>query len=232
MKVIILAAGRGSRMTSETENKPKCLVLLDGRPLIEHAIQKVSKYIPKDEILIVSGYRSDLLEYLGIRMIHNSNWSTTNIMGSLLKADEILNTGDAMVIYSDILFDETAIDLAISSSIPGVISLNNWLKIWSTRFADPLIDVEGFRTYGGRITQIGGRVESITDVQGQFAGILTLNPQTWRILKSLPNFSSLDTTTALNKIIPLGVHLTEIPYSDRWAEFDSIADMASQEKLT
>lgn len=231
MKVIILAAGRGSRMSSETENKPKCLVPLNGRPLIEHAIQKVSKYIPKDEIIIVTGYRSDLLEYLGIRTIHNSDWSTSNIMGSLLKADEILDTDDAMVIYSDIFFDETAIDLAISSSIPGVISLNNWLQIWSRRFADPLVDVEGFKAHDGRITHIGGRVESITEVQGQFAGIFTLNPQTWQILKSLPNFSNLDTTTALNKIISLGVHLTEISYSDRWLEFDSIADMTSQEKL-
>ena len=109
--------------------------------------------------------------------------------------------------------------------------MNNWLQIWSARFTDPLVDVEGFSALGGRITQIGGHVERLTDVQGQFAGIFTLNPQTWRVLKSLPGFSNLDTTTALNQIISLGVHLTEVPYSGRWAEFDSIADMASQEKL-
>jgi choline kinase len=94
-----------------------------------------------------------------------------------------------------------------------------------------LVDIEGFRTHSGRITQIGGRVERLTEVQGQFAGIFTVNPTTWRTLKSLPNFVHLDTTSALNQIISLGVNLTNIPYSGSWAEFDSISDIANQEKL-
>jgi choline kinase len=231
MKAIILAAGRGSRMSSETEAKPKCLVHFNEMPLIEHTIQKLSKRVSKDEIFIIGGYRSNLLEYLELKLINNSDWASTNIMGSLMKADEILEKEDALVVYSDIYFEETAVELAISSPVPSVLSLNNWLQIWSARFPDPLVDIEGFRTHSGRITQIGGRVERLTEVQGQFAGIFTVNPTTWRTLKSLPNFVHLDTTSALNQIISLGVNLTNIPYSGSWAEFDSISDIANQEKL-
>ena len=56
MKTIILAAGRGSRMGNLTDEKPKCLLEVFGKPLIEHQIEALTKGGIED-IAIVTGYK-------------------------------------------------------------------------------------------------------------------------------------------------------------------------------
>ena len=43
MKVIILAAGQGTRLRPLTDNKPKCMVELLGKPLIQHQIETLRR---------------------------------------------------------------------------------------------------------------------------------------------------------------------------------------------
>ncbi len=73
MKGLILAAGKGSRLRPLTENKPKVLVKVKGRPLIEHIIKDLRSLGIKD-ISIVKGYMGDVLEdrlkkYRGLEFI-------------------------------------------------------------------------------------------------------------------------------------------------------------------
>ena len=60
MKAIILAAGRGTRMKALTEEKPKCLVELDGQSLLEKQLGALRQSGIED-IAIVTGYRRELL---------------------------------------------------------------------------------------------------------------------------------------------------------------------------
>ena len=48
MKVIILAAGQGTRLRPLTDNKPKCMVELLGKPLIQHQIESFRRNGIKD----------------------------------------------------------------------------------------------------------------------------------------------------------------------------------------
>ena len=56
MKGIILAAGRGSRMASLSDEIPKCLLKVGGKPLIDRQIEALRKGGVED-ISIVTGYR-------------------------------------------------------------------------------------------------------------------------------------------------------------------------------
>jgi len=59
MKALILAAGRGKRLNKITDSRNKCMLEVNGIPLIEHNLNRVidcKEYI--DEILIVIGYRA------------------------------------------------------------------------------------------------------------------------------------------------------------------------------
>ena len=228
MKVVILAAGRGSRMNSATSDKPKCMIPFEGSTIIQRTLDALLKIFPPCDVYIVGGYKSNLLENLGVNLIENQLWESTNIMGSLLIADQILSKSDTLVVYSDIVFDVSALDLMKNSPVPGVLSLRDWNQIWSARFNDPLVDVEGFKTENGIVKLIGGKAQELDEIEGQFGGMFTTNPSTWTALKKLNNLETLDSTTALNQIVQKGVMISVVPYSGFWAEFDSMEDINNQ----
>ena len=61
MRAVILAAGRGSRLGHLGSDRPKCLVQLEGRPLIERQIAALRRG-GADEIAVVRGYRAVFLD--------------------------------------------------------------------------------------------------------------------------------------------------------------------------
>ena len=60
MQCVILAAGKGERMRPLTNDRPKPLVLVLGRPLLEHIIEALPAAI--DEIILVVGYRGEQIQ--------------------------------------------------------------------------------------------------------------------------------------------------------------------------
>lgn len=59
LKVIILAAGRGKRLGSETSDRPKVMREAAGKPLLEHVISQIPEDISKDNITIIVGYKKE-----------------------------------------------------------------------------------------------------------------------------------------------------------------------------
>lgn len=61
MKVVILAGGLGTRISEETENKPKPMVLIDDKPILWHLMNIFSSQ-GYDEFVLALGYRSDVIK--------------------------------------------------------------------------------------------------------------------------------------------------------------------------
>jgi glucose-1-phosphate cytidylyltransferase len=61
MKVAILAGGLGTRMTEETEIKPKPMVEIGGRPILWHILKHYARYGHK-EFFIALGYKSEVVK--------------------------------------------------------------------------------------------------------------------------------------------------------------------------
>ena len=64
MRAIILAAGRGSRLGHLGNDRPKCFVELEGKPLIERQIAALRRG-GADEIGVVRGYRAEMIDFPG-----------------------------------------------------------------------------------------------------------------------------------------------------------------------
>ena len=62
MRAVILAAGRGSRMGPMGNDRPKCLVKLDDRPLLDRQIAALRRG-GVNEIGVVRGYRAEMLNF-------------------------------------------------------------------------------------------------------------------------------------------------------------------------
>ena len=60
MKVIVLAAGKGSRLHSEQHTYPKVLREANGRALLEYVLEELS-FVPQEDTTIVVGYKKELV---------------------------------------------------------------------------------------------------------------------------------------------------------------------------
>lgn len=111
MKLVIIAAGRGSRLKSETKNNPKALTVINGYTIIDIILNNcVLNKI--NEIVIITGYdKTSIRSYLygkwnnlNIDYIYNDEWNLENGI-SVLKAKSSIGENDEfMVSMSDHLY--------------------------------------------------------------------------------------------------------------------------------
>ena len=113
----MLAAGMGKRLGRYTQNGTKCMVLVNGKSLIEYAIEALVK-AKIEKLTLVIGYKGDVLknyisskfneENLGgmkIEYIENSVYDKTNNIYSLYLAKDLLVNEDTILLESDVIFD-------------------------------------------------------------------------------------------------------------------------------
>lgn len=235
MKAIILAAGRGSRMRDLTDERPKCLVELRGKALLDWQLESL-RAAGIVEIAIVTGYKRELLANRGLAEFHNARWAETNMVSSLVCAQDWLQAGPCIVSYSDIFYDPTAVQSLMNCEACLAVTYDpNWLELWTKRFGDPLLDAETFRmTPEHALVEIGKKPNSVGEVQGQYMGLLRITPDGWaeitRIRSGLPpdQRDRLHMTGTLQKVIEAGrVSISAIPYRGEWGEIDSAEDFAA-----
>ena len=61
MKIIILCGGVGKRISSETKTKPKPMIKIGGKPILEHIMDRYLKYNLNDFYLLL-GYKGDQIK--------------------------------------------------------------------------------------------------------------------------------------------------------------------------
>jgi len=112
-KAIILAAGIGSRLRPITNSKPKCLVEVNGVPILGYMLKNLLQN-NIDNITIVCGYKAELIKefcYVNFpdkhfNFIYNKDYDTTNNLYSLFLAKEVFSEG-SFLMNADIIFDES-----------------------------------------------------------------------------------------------------------------------------
>ena len=70
LNAIILAAGKGERLRPLTDDKPKCMVELFGKSILEWQIEKFQKFGIND-ITIITGYKSESINHPKFNLLKN-----------------------------------------------------------------------------------------------------------------------------------------------------------------
>lgn len=234
---LILAAGRGSRLGAMTDARPKCLTILAGRPLISYQIDSL-RAGGCSKVGLVTGYAAHCLQEYGDFNYHNADWGTSNMVTSLEAAGELLESKTVIVCYSDIVFESVAVRQLGESEFDLAISYDvNWESLWTKRFTDPLSDAETFRLdTAGMVQEIGHKPSSISDVQGQYMGLLKMTPNGWSSIEAARNSMHASArlgqsmTELLGGLVEMSVQLGAIPYSDWWFEIDTPNDLRLAEE--
>jgi len=239
VKAIILAAGRGSRMKAMTNERPKCLLELHRKSLLERQLDAI-RDAGVSEISIVTGYKREMLLSYGLREFYNPRWAETNMVSSLACAAEWLKDEPCIVSYSDIFYSSDAVKSLMGSHADIAVTYDpNWLKLWENRFSDPLQDAETFRlNKDGTLAEIGNKPKTVDEVQGQYMGLLWFSPKGWNAVVSIRDKlndlerDQIHMTGMLQLVIKFGVvSIVAIPYKGVWGECDSIEDIGVAENL-
>jgi len=103
MKVIILAAGKGTRLHSEEANIPKALREVCGKPLLRYVLDNIA-FIPEEDIYIVVGYKKEMILRAFRGQYHFVEQEEQLGTGhAVMMAEPFLRDyqGDVMVLYGD-----------------------------------------------------------------------------------------------------------------------------------
>lgn len=230
MRGLVLAAGRGSRLGKATADRPKALVEVWGRTLLDRQVRAL-RHAGATEVGCVIGWRAEAFQnVLGIdRIFTNREWGTTSMVESLMRADDWLRDDLCLVSYGDIVFSgRDALALAHCGADVAIAQDPRWLEVWSQRFSDPLADAETFSVdENGWVTEIGGRPRDLGQVQGQFVGLLLFSPRGWSVTRELAlRTRPRDTTGLLGALVATGAaRVRSVPLRDAWWEFDHADDL-------
>lgn len=239
MKIIVLAAGRGSRMKNSTEMTPKGMVPIFGKPILQHCLDTLEKAgVEKGNIGIVTGYQKEKINFPGITYFHNDNWAETNMFASLRMASEWLKTEPCIMCYSDILFStEPILKLIESEGDLVMTSYDGFWDLWEKRFSNPLEDLETFiKNDKGDLVEIGKKPTAKEQIMGQYMGLLKITPASWSFINeaiALPmakTLEKLDMTTLLEHLLSLKYHISVLNCNDLWLECDNEEDVSVYEE--
>ncbi len=239
MRAIILAAGEGRRLRPLTENNPKCLIELGGKPILDWQIELMHSCGIKD-IVVVKGCQADKIVREDVRYYVNKDYDTTNMVMTLWCAKDELE-GEVIISYGDIVYNEKALRglIAAPYDISVVVDLD-WQKYWQMRFADPLQDAESFKMDAeGRISVIGQKAEKISDIDAGYIGLIKFQHKAHNVFKqSFQNaqkaekpwgtdkaFEKAYMTDMLQGLIKEGNDLYAVKIRGGWCEIDTIKDL-------
>ena len=127
MQAIILAAGMGKRLGEYTKNNTKCMVPVNGVPLIDRVLQQLSG-LNLSRVVIVVGYEGQkLIDYIGneynglkIEYIFNKIYDKTNNIYSLALAKDKMQEDDTLLLESDLIFDDRLFSLVVDNPYPNL----------------------------------------------------------------------------------------------------------------
>ena len=235
-----------SRLRTLTNDKPKCMLKLFNETLIERQI-KIFNNCNINDITIVTGYMSEMIDIPDVNYVKNENYETTNINESLFCALEP-SSSPILVTYSDIVFEQKIIQQMLEFTGDVGLAVNlNWKKCYQNRNMHPLSEAENVLVENGKILQIRKNISKSLENQqiGEFLGIMMLSSEHVKILLerysylkknhvgAFHNSSSLSNayiTDMLQEIINCGVTVNPIFTEGKWCEIDTPEDLKNAEK--
>ena len=229
---VVLAASRGKGLEAVTQDRPKVMLPIAGKPLLRWLVDAFKKQGVND-ITVVGGYRADAIDTSGIKLVVNERHAQTGELASLACAAERL-TGDTVISYGDLLFRSYIVrDLAESEAEFSVVvdssltETNQSVRDFALCSAADDRGLFGQKTYLQRVSSDvatgtpHGRWIGLLNVRG--AGVERLKTML-ATLQARDDFDTLDIPSLLNELIAAGEKI-EVQYvHGHWRGVNDLED--------
>lgn len=179
MKAIVIGAGRGSRLGPQTDEIPKTLVPVMGRPMLDWILDALGEAgFERRDVVFVSGYREEVVRdrYPELTFVRNERWEHNNILASLLCARAHLEGGFVST-YADIVYDGAIARRVAQGTHEFTLGCDTaWRRRYVHRSQHPETDAEKMRSDGSRVLELSRRIDSEA-AQGEFIGVMKASPE-------------------------------------------------------
>jgi len=247
----ILAAGFEEQLLPLIEDRPKAMLEIKGRSILERQIALL-RAAGVAQIAVVRGYRAEAINLPDVRFYENPNFRSTGIAASLFSAAPAL-TGRILLLYGDILFDRTILERLLASSADVSLAVDRaWYDLYRTQGQSPegtdLVvtserPIKSHRFLSSEepvtIQKIGQRLNK-QEATGEFIGLSIFSPQgiAWikeayqaglELLPDQPyheaaSFLKTSLTDLLQEMIDRGHPVKAIEVYKGWLEVDTFED--------
>jgi choline kinase len=255
-RCILIAAGRGKRLGAHTEEVPKCMVDVAGRPILGWVWRALAA-VGVEELVVIRGYRGDVLEGFvrdlvpRATFVDNHEWQTNNVLLSLAHARAFLDQPTYLT-YSDIVFTPAvARSAAASAAEIGLVIDREFRSIYEGRTEHPLEEGEvADLSADGSVARVGKRALAPAHAVGEFIGLARLGARgaavVGRALDQLAaNFAGREDepfqraaryrnaylTDLWQDLIDAGVRIDPILIDGQWREIDTGQDLDRAREL-
>lgn len=165
MKVLLLAAGRGTRISRYLSGNPKCTVDIGGEKLIRYTVDLFNKKGITD-IGIVLGYRAEVIREVlsdkNVRFFYNPFYDVTNSIASAWFAKDFLAAADdTLIMNADVYLEEAMLDKILETQLSPVMFADGTRKEeadYKFKYTDGILE-----KYGKDLTG--------DDISGEYIGI-------------------------------------------------------------
>jgi len=224
MKVLILAAGAGSRLEAD---RPKVLLDVGGKSILQRHMDSLSQFgLESSDVTVVTGFMAgtlcDACSLLGVKTVHNPCWRFPGTCLSFLAQPE---TGEELlVLHGDLLWDGRLVSAAMGTD-GGIV-----IPVDPSRRRDP--EAMKAEARGGRLVHLSKRLSQFRSA-GESMGIFLVRKhgrlRTAAIeIAGKPQASLDDAVNIAAGRMTVRVVLTE---EYPWEEVDTAADLQRAGRL-
>lgn len=248
MKAIFIAAGMGSRLRPYTDDCPKCMLPLNGKPVIANNVDRLLEN-GVAEVNVVVGYEKEKIQIENAERFENADYQNNNILFSLMCAAAVFERAisaetDLVISYSDIIYSGDIVSKLLARKEDVAISVDlDWRTQYEGRTEHPTSEAEKIEiNERDQAIRLGKVVPDETGLRvGEFIGLLKLTPtgaRRWlrhfetlreRIdpdekFQNAEAFRKAYLTDFLQDLVDHGMPVTCSTFSGGWMEFDTAQD--------
>lgn len=250
MKAIIIAAGPGTRLRPYTEEIPKCLIEVAGKPIVQRQLE-IFRKLGLNEVALVRGWRKEKVNLPGITYFDNDDFENNNILHSLFHAYGFM-TDSFIFSYSDIVYSENVVrELLDCPAEMGIIVDTAWEERYNGRLKHPVNEAElVLCDKKGKVRKIGKDVVSVNEATGEFIGLAKFFGEGVKTLinefnrlkefyqgkeeepfQHAKKFKKAYLTDMIQELVDKGHEIWGVNINGGWTEIDTDEDLANANKF-
>ena len=244
MKTIIIAAGKGQRISDEFKDIPKSLIPINDETIFDRQ-KKVFKNKNISNIVVITGPENKFSDK-NITYIQDEENEKHDILGSLLVAKKYLSD-ELIISYSDIIFEEKIIQQLLDTEGDIVIAEDlNWEIAYEGRTEHPLSEAENVLLNKKQILEIKKNIQNDKHTIGEFLGLVKMTKKGAKMFLEkiedleinhrgpFHNAMSLEKgylTDMIQELIDSSIEVTPSFIVGKWCEIDTKQDYERAKKL-